>query len=109
MRSANSRDPTGVPRSCQPIVHGRADLSALYGRLARAMVAGHEQHHPFLPRNCLLEIAIDGVPCLIEGVAMKVEYAIGFDAAGTKLPIPTAIERLARLWARRRDGRCSLT
>jgi len=97
MRATNGRDTTGVPRRCQPIVHRRADLSALHGRLARAMVAGNQQHYPFLPRNCLLKVAVDRFPRRVEGVAMKVEHAIWFDAAGTKLAIPTAVERLAGL------------
>ena len=60
------------------------------------VVTGNEQHDPVAACDGLLQGAVDRVPRLIEIETVKVEDAIGFDIAGPKLAVPTAVQRQTR-------------
>jgi hypothetical protein len=82
-----------VARCRQPVVHGSPDSTAFEGRLAVALMAGDEQHHPVPGSNRALEPLIDGLPGAIKTVAVEIDRSIRHHPSAYKPPIPTAVER----------------
>ena len=59
----------------------RTDRAAPDRRIARAVVAGDEQHDALAAADGLLKTAVDRSPSRVEAHSMKIENAIGLDHA----------------------------
>jgi hypothetical protein len=90
--AADRSDRAGVARCRKPLMNGGADLTALDRRIARTMVAGDQEHDALTAGDCLLEAAVDAMPCVVERQAVEIEHAIGLDGARTQPPVPARIE-----------------
>lgn len=79
-------------RCIEPVVNRGAYRSAADRRLARAVMAGDQEHDPLAPRDRLLECAVNRLPGSIEAHPVKVDDAVGFDGAAAQPPVPAAVE-----------------
>lgn len=93
MRGPHRSDARGMARRGEPIVNGRPDPAARHRGLALPLMAGDEQYHPVARGRGLLQRIIDCIPRPVEIVAVKIERAIGSNAAAAQALVPFAIER----------------
>jgi len=88
MGSAHRGDIAGMPRGGEPVMHRRADLAALHGRLAPSMMASDKQDHPVAASDGLFQAVIDRGPGPIEIHAMKVEDPVRLKVAAADALVP---------------------
>jgi hypothetical protein len=81
-----------VSRRGEPVVHRRPDRSAPDRRLARAVMAGDEEHQPLSPRNRLVERSIDRTPGTVEAHPVKVDDMVRSDRPAAEPAIPATVE-----------------
>ncbi len=93
MRGSHRSDARGMARRGEPIVNGRPDPAARHRRLALPLMTGDEQDYPVARGRGLLQRMIDRVPRPVEIVTVKIECAIGSNAAATQALVPFAVER----------------
>ena len=74
-------------------MHRSADLPALNGRLANALVTRDQQQHPIAARDRLFQPTIDRAPGGVEIHPVKIEDPVGLDIARSQPPVPAPIQR----------------
>src|SRR4051794_36371845 len=87
-----------MARGGPPVVDGGAELAALDGRLAGAMMPSDQQQNAVTPRDRLLQTEVDRRPGAVQVQSVKVEDTVGLGAPGGKLPVPAAVEGLVGDW-----------
>ena len=90
----------------EPVVNGGADAPTLDRGVARAMMAGNQQHDPVAGTNGALKPAINRLPGGVEGHPVEVEDAFGLDCAAAQTLVPATVQRALanRFGWRRRLG-----
>ena len=102
MRTTHRSDVARVARMGEPVMHGRANPTALDWRLACPGMARNQQKDAVALRNSSLKPLVDRVPGTIQIMAVKVENAVGLKRTLCDLPVPAAVQRGTRAWRRRR-------
>jgi len=91
--TTDGSDVAGVPRRCQPVMHGSTDLPPLNRRFAVAMVSGDEQDHPVARPNGVIEAPINCAPCPVKTHAVKIDGSVRLNRTTPQLLVPAAIQR----------------
>lgn len=100
MSTPDRRNPVGMARSSEPVMHRGPNLSSLDPRLAGTMVASDEEDDPRSAGDRIFQALVDGVPGPVEIHAVKVERTVWLNRTAAKALVPGTVERFADPWAR---------
>ena len=93
MGLSNRGNRTRMARSAEPPFDRSANFAPRNRRLALGRVSRDEQHEPITCRNRPLKALIDGIPRIVEAMAVKIDHAVRTDFSRRQPSIPAAIER----------------
>src|SRR4249919_2909194 len=92
MRAPYGGNLVGVARRREPVMNGSADATALNGRIARPMMARHQQHDPIAARDRVFECPVDRCPGGVEIHTVKIEHPVGLHRSTAQPLVPAAVE-----------------
>ena len=93
MRAPHSGNPRRMAGNRQPVMNGGSNSAAFQRRIAFAFMPGNQEQYAISRGDGPLQRPVDRLPRPVQRMAVQVEHAIGFQAAGAEPSVPASIER----------------